>query len=63
MRLANEVAIITGAGPGVGRASALMFAKEEARTVVADINDNSGQESVDIIRANGGEAILTIVTS
>ena len=57
MRLANKVAIITGAASGIGRASAIMFAKEGAKVVVADINDPGGQETADMVRSNGGEAI------
>ena len=39
MRLDHKVAVITGAGSGIGRASAIIFAKEGAKVVVADIND------------------------
>lgn len=58
MRLANKVAIITGASSGIGRASAYLFAREGARLVVADINDASGEETVAVIKAEGGEAIF-----
>ena len=58
MRLENKVAIITGAGSGIGRASAIMFAKEGAKVVVADINDKGGEETVASINSNGGEAIF-----
>jgi 3-oxoacyl-[acyl-carrier protein] reductase len=58
MRLANKVAIITGAGSGLGRASAILFAKEGAKVVVADINDDSGKETVEYIKSSGGEAIF-----
>ncbi len=58
MRLANKVAIITGAGSGIGRASAYLFAKEGAKLVVADINDAGGKETVANIKADGGEAIF-----
>ena len=58
MRLANKVAIITGASSGIGRDSACLFAKEGARIAVADIDDVGGEETVAIIRANGGEAIF-----
>lgn len=57
MRLANKVATITGAASGIGRASAIMFAREGAKVVVADINDAGGQETVNTIKANGGQAI------
>jgi NAD(P)-dependent dehydrogenase (short-subunit alcohol dehydrogenase family) len=55
MRLPDKVAIITGAASGIGRASALRFAQEGARVVVADINPN-GADVVDAIRQAGGAA-------
>jgi 3-oxoacyl-[acyl-carrier protein] reductase len=57
MRLKDKVAIITGAGSGIGRASALMFAKEGASVVVSDIDDAGGQETVNQIVSKGGRAI------
>jgi NAD(P)-dependent dehydrogenase (short-subunit alcohol dehydrogenase family) len=56
MRLADKVTIITGAGGGMGRVAAQMFAKEGARVVVAEYGDAAGQETVDLVRADGGEA-------
>ena len=56
MRLADKVAVITGAASGFGRASAVIFAKEGAKVVVADINDDGGQETVSMIKEKGGEA-------
>ena len=56
MRLAGKVAIITGAGAGIGRAAALLFAKEGAKVVVADCDSEGGAETVGIIREDGGEA-------
>ncbi len=58
MRLDNKVAIITGGGSGIGRASAYLFAKEGTKLVVADINDAGGEETVATIKADGGEAIF-----
>jgi len=56
MRLANKVALITGAGSGIGRATAELFAREGARVVVVDLVEPAGQETVQAIRAQGGEA-------
>ncbi len=55
MRLESKVALITGAGSGMGRASAILFAKEGAKVVVAEINEKQGQETVDLIKKEGGE--------
>jgi NAD(P)-dependent dehydrogenase (short-subunit alcohol dehydrogenase family) len=59
MRLRDKVALITGAGSGIGRESALLFAREGAGLVVADVNDEAGQETVDAITAAGGRAAYT----
>ncbi len=56
MRLKGKVALITGAGSGIGRESALVFASEGARVVAVDINDSAGSETVEMIRAGRGEA-------
>jgi NAD(P)-dependent dehydrogenase (short-subunit alcohol dehydrogenase family) len=55
MRLKDRIAVITGAGSGIGRASALEFAREGARVVVADINRDGAQETVKQILSFGGE--------
>jgi NAD(P)-dependent dehydrogenase (short-subunit alcohol dehydrogenase family) len=57
-RLQGRAAIVTGAGSGIGRASALLFAQHGARVVVADIVEAAGQETVALIRAAGGQAIF-----
>ena len=56
MQLLNRTAIITGAASGIGRATALRFASEGAKVVVADINDTGGSETVQQIKAQGAEA-------
>ncbi|MDR0490590.1 MAG: SDR family oxidoreductase [Oscillospiraceae bacterium] len=58
MRLKDKIAIITGAGSGMGRASAIRFAEEGAKVVVADINEDGGKETAEMIKAAGGEAIF-----
>ncbi len=55
-RVKDKVAIVTGAGSGLGRAEAVMLAKEGAKVAVTDINDVSGNETVEIIKNAGGEA-------
>src|SRR5437899_5036366 len=54
----GKIALVTGAGSGIGRASARLFAVEGARVVVSDIGAASGEETVDLIRASGGEALF-----
>ncbi len=56
MRLADKVTIITGAGGGMGRVAARMFAKEGARVVVAEFGEAAGRETVDLVKGDGGEA-------
>ena len=53
----GRVAMVTGAGSGIGRASARIFAREGARVVVSDIDEASAQATVESIAAEGGEAI------
>lgn len=61
--LENKVAVITGAGSGIGRASALIFAKEGAKVAVADINEEAGNKVVEEIKSAGGEAIFVKANS
>ncbi len=58
MRLSNKVAIITGGGSGIGKASACLFAKEGAKVVIAQRTNTTGEETVAAIKSNGGEAIF-----
>ncbi len=57
MRLKDKVALITGAGNGIGRATALLFAKEGAAVVVSDVADAAGEQTVADIQAAGGQAV------
>ena len=52
----GKVALVTGAGSGIGRAAALAFAQEGAKVVVADVVTEAGEETVRAIRAVGGES-------
>jgi NAD(P)-dependent dehydrogenase (short-subunit alcohol dehydrogenase family) len=52
----GKVALVTGAGSGIGRGSALAFAREGARVVVADLDAETGEQTAAAIRADGGEA-------
>jgi NAD(P)-dependent dehydrogenase (short-subunit alcohol dehydrogenase family) len=56
MRLQDKVALITGAGSGIGRETALLFASEGARIVVVDVNDAAGEETVRLVSDAGGQA-------
>jgi len=58
MRLARRIAIITGAGSGIGRAGALAFAREGARVVVSDVDAAKGEETAALVRDTGGDAIF-----
>jgi NAD(P)-dependent dehydrogenase (short-subunit alcohol dehydrogenase family) len=54
----DRVVLITGAGSGIGRATALMFARDGARVVLSDVSDEGGQETLSRITEQGGEAIF-----
>ncbi|MCC9076981.1 glucose 1-dehydrogenase [Litorilinea aerophila] len=58
MRLQNKVALITGGGGGIGRATAELFAREGARVVVVDINQETGTETVRLVQEAGGDAFF-----
>lgn len=57
MRLGGKVALVTGGGSGIGRATAELFAREGARVVVADVRAEAGLDTVARIRQQGGEAM------
>ncbi len=57
-RVEGKVALVTGGGSGIGRATALVFAREGAKLVVADMNADGGQQTVHGITEQGGEAVF-----
>jgi len=57
-RLEDKVALVTGASSGIGRICALAFARERAKVVVADIHVDGGEDTVQKIKAAGGQAIF-----
>ena len=61
MRLKDNVAIITGAGQGIGQATAIKFAREGAKVAVCDIHEGSVAGTVALIRDDGGHAIGFVV--
>jgi NAD(P)-dependent dehydrogenase (short-subunit alcohol dehydrogenase family) len=56
MRLATKVALITGGGSGIGKASSILFAKEGAQVVVVDLKSESAEATAQEIRGMGGDA-------
>src|SRR5262245_17985126 len=57
-RVEGKVALVTGGASGIGRATALTFAREGAKLIVADMNADGGQQTVHMITEQGGEAIF-----
>lgn len=60
MRLKDKVAIITGAGLGMGQEASILFAKEGAKVVVFDLNEEAAAETVAEVKKNGGKALLVV---
>jgi len=59
-RLTDKVALITGAGMGMGREAAVLFAAEGARVVVCDINKTAADETVMLVEKAGGQAVAAV---
>ncbi|MGI9296009.1 MAG: SDR family NAD(P)-dependent oxidoreductase, partial [Pseudomonadales bacterium] len=55
--LDDKTGLVTGGGGGIGRAICEVYAREGARVLVSDFNEESGQETVELIKAAGGEAV------
>ncbi|HET7721364.1 MAG TPA: SDR family NAD(P)-dependent oxidoreductase, partial [Acidimicrobiales bacterium] len=56
-RLAGKVALITGAGSGIGREASLLFASEGASVVAVDLAEDTAKETADLVAAAGGVAV------
>src|SRR6266700_1463091 len=61
VKLSERVAIVTGAASGIGRASAIAFAREGARVAVLDRNPQGGEETAGTIQSEGNEAFFSCV--
>ncbi|HEX7627819.1 MAG TPA: 3-oxoacyl-ACP reductase FabG [Candidatus Methanoperedens sp.] len=61
MRVKDKVVIITGGGSGIGKETGILFAREGAKVVVADVNEKAGAETVDTIKKAGGEAFFAML--
>jgi 3-hydroxybutyrate dehydrogenase len=59
--LTGKVALVTGGASGIGRATALTFAREGAKLIIADMNEEGGQQTVHMITEQGGEATFVCV--
>ena len=59
--LDGKIALVTGGASGIGRATALTFAREGAKLIIADMNEDGGQQTVHMITENGGDATFVQV--
>lgn len=60
MRLANKVAMVTGAASGIGRAIALGFCKEGTKVIAVDVNESGAKETAEQIKKVGGESLFVV---
>ena len=58
MEIQGKSAVVSGGGSGIGRATCIALARAGARVIVADINDEGGRETVDMVGTNGGIAVF-----
>ncbi len=58
MRLEGKVALVTGGGSGIGRATSVLFAREGARLVVSDVGEAAARQTADEVEAAGGETVV-----
>ena len=59
--LRDKVVIVTGAGQGIGKATAIRFSEEGAKVIIADLNETTGKAVADGIQSTNGDAIFTYV--
>ena len=57
-RVSGKVALITGGGSGIGRATAIVFAREGAKVAIADYNRDGGEQTVAMIKDAGGQPAI-----